>query len=244
MVKTLLSFYILSYGIIPGALATLFVPLSVEEKVKDSDAVILGVVMSSHFKKSKGRIITAITLDIQKSVGLQFNQMVSKKNFKVYYPGGEWEGLIRKIEGAPRFEIGEEVILLLRHRKGAFWIHYLASGKFSKIIRNGQEFLISPVFSDEMGVGLIPFSDFQRILEEGHLQGPLSYVPSEKAAVIAQKNKRGSRNLATDNGPIYPKVGNDLNGQTFNFAFLIFILALAALAGSLYVFIINYQGHK
>ena len=238
----MLSFYILSQGMIPVALPTLFAPVTVQEKVEDSDAVILGIVAGAHFKKDdKGVIMTEVTLDVKKSVGLQFNQIVSKKSFKVRYPGGEWGGLVQKIEGTPRFKTGEEVILLLRHRKNVFWIHHLAAGKFSKMMRDGQEFLISPIFSDLMGVGLISFFDFQKILEESHLKSSLSYIPSEKHAVIAQEKKERSRNLATDSGPIYSEADNDFSGPTFNLVFLIFILLLV---GFLYIFMTKHRGHK
>lgn len=245
MIRSMLAFYILNILVLATGMATTFAPLTIQEKVKHSDAVVLGTVISSHFKKDKNMIVTEVILDVKESTGLQFNQIVSRKSFKVRYPGGKWGGLVHKIEGVPEFKKGEEVVLLLRYDRNAFWIHHLAAGKFSKIIRGDEEFLISSIFSKRMGIGLISFSNFEQILKKSHLKSSLSYLPSEEKVVITKGKKKDNQKLITmrNSRHIQSKSVEDLQSSTsiFNFSFLILILALV---GFLYIFILKHKKDK
>ena len=168
------------------ALSSSFAPIHIREKVEDSDAVVLGTVVRSYYSKdNRKNINTIIVLDVKKSAGLKSREIILPKDFKIRYMGGEWEGQVQEIAGAPKFSIGEEVIVLLRHHKSLFWVHHLAAGKFSLIKKVSGKFLQSEIFSDKDGVGRIPLSEFNQILQNSHLGTPLSYNPRENKAFIA-----------------------------------------------------------
>ena len=138
---------------LPMAVATTFVPLSVEQKVVDSDAIVFGTVLRSYGKKDRGRVVTEVVLDVDRSVGLQFSHDDLRSNFKLQYLGGVWAGVVHQIEGAPEFAVGEKVMVMLRHSRGTFWIHNLAPAKFSQVEREGKDFLVSTVFSEKKRCG-------------------------------------------------------------------------------------------
>ena len=224
--------------------ATSFAPVTIQQKIEDSDAVISGSIMKSYYAKDKsGRVITVVVLDVEKSLGLKFKQITSRKNFTAQYLGGKWQGINHKIPGSPKFSVNEKVVLLLRHSDNAFWIHHLAAGKFSKIKKEGEGFLRSSVFSKQFGVGIISFNDFEALLKKSHFKSSLSYNPSEKKVIAVQDKSKGiDRRLSTveNNHRIPSKIKNVSQNEKFNFIFLILTFLTI---GALYFFIFH-RGKK
>ncbi|MCY4643683.1 MAG: hypothetical protein OXB88_03605 [Bacteriovoracales bacterium] len=236
------------------AFATSFASTTVQKKVESSDVVVFGTVVSSDYiRDNLGDIATEITLNADRfATQPQFKKPLSspQRNFTVRYPGGILEGIGQKIPGTPEFVIGEKVVVLLKHnssRKG-FWVHNYAAGKFSRIKKGGKEFLVSSIFSDQLGVGLISVSDFDRILDDFRFKTSFSPKDSgdEKKIVIAKKEEKmvsrevGSlqekRTIQSSDEETPPS-----HSEQFNFYFLILILIFM---GSLFVFITRYQKSK
>ena len=184
-------------------LATTFAPLSVRQKIEDSNAVVFGTVTRTFGTKdkSKRRIVTVVTLDVERALGIQFKKIMTPKNFQVRHYGGVVgtgaSKIVESVAGAPRFNIGDRVALLLRYRDNVFWVHYLAAGVFSRVTLNGQDYLRSSVFSDRPNIGLISLRHFDHILREGHLKSSFLYRPGEKNIAIFKKNKKVEREPAT-----------------------------------------------
>lgn len=183
--------------------ATSFIPINVKDKLEDSDAVIMGTYESSISKKdSSGMIVTEATINIEKSVGISFNPAMSKNKFKLRFPGGSWGGLVHTIEGVPRFKQNEKVVLLLKAHQQNYWVHHLAAGKYSVLKKNGEEILVSDIFSSDEGVGRLSLNSFQNTLKNSHFSSGLVLHSNfnEKKAYVATgptKKRRSGRSPAS-----------------------------------------------
>ena len=178
------------------SLATSLIPLTVEQKIEDTDAVVMGSVVRSYYTRDRyENIITVVVLNVEKSVGLEFKQILSPRSFKFQYLGGHWNGLVQVISSSPRFKNGENVVVFLKNKNSLFWIHHLAAGKFTKIKKEGKTFLRSSVFSDKEGVGIISLGNLQNILKSSQFEGGLSDNPRENSFNTIKKKK----NVKTEN---------------------------------------------
>ena len=232
------SIFVLNLLLSSLVLATTFAPLTVQQKVEDSDAVVFGEVTRSFYTKDKsGKVVTVLTLDVEKSFGLQSNQISAPKNFQVRYLGGVWEGVTHKIEGAPKVNIGEEVVFLLRYRHNVFWVHYLASGKFSRVTLDGKDYLRSEVFPDRPGVGIISLQNFEKVLDKSSLRSSFSYnssdTSSEKKISIFKKKKIDREPATFKKVKDRAKYNNRKHAKSF--IFIVFIFATLGVLFSLIV---------
>lgn len=162
---TLLRFIFL-FCLCNAALATTFVPTPFEKQVMDSYGVIRGNFSGSVYKKlPSGEVVTQASFRVKESAGLKPNEMVNKNDFKVLFPGGKWQGVVYQVHGSPKFQEGEDVVLLLAKGEHGFLLKNLSLGKYNVYRKNGQNFLASSVFSNHPKLGRIKYKAFEEMVE-------------------------------------------------------------------------------
>ncbi len=147
---------------IKNILATTFVPVPLEEQLRESDAIIQGIFQGSSTKREKdGRIVTVLSFKLEKVAGIPSGKLTTPHDFKVYVPGGTWQGLTYKTVGVPKFEKGIEVILLIKKYKGGYFPTNLALAKYNIVRMDGITYISSSVFSNHKKLGMIAYSDLE-----------------------------------------------------------------------------------
>ncbi len=110
------------------AAAAVGLAATVEELAGESDAVVRGRVAGRASRWTDGgrRLVTEIILEVnERWRGEAPGRVVLR------VPGGERDGVGQRVDGAPAFDDGEEVVVFLRRLPGgAFRVHGLAQGKF------------------------------------------------------------------------------------------------------------------
>lgn len=158
--------------------ATTFKPTSAERLVYEAEAVVHAVFQNETYKMlPSGQVVTEGSFSVIRSAGLNPNEIVNKNTFKIMYPGGLWHGIVYKVYGSPRFNPGEEVVLLLNKSSFGYSVHSLTAGKYKVIRERGNSpKLISSAFPNHEKFGEMDFSRFNLILanrfgsgfDEGH----------------------------------------------------------------------------
>ncbi len=188
---------IMLVGLLPILVfATTFRPVSLETQLKDSNMALHGNYIGKSYKKlSSGQIVTIAKFKIIKIAGIEQSELINKNEFSVIYPGGEWEGIVHHIYGAPKFKENEEVFLVLNRLKNGFWLHNLSLGKY-RIEKKGRiKTLVSSVFPNHPYFGRIDFKKAEGIVGRT-LGGDLKIVQSDKMIIKTYKNR--IRVLKTD----------------------------------------------
>ena len=105
------------------ALASLAVPVSVEDLARSSDAVVRGRVVKLTARRSNdgSRIFT-------------YAEVESTAVWRVVVPGGVVGAIGERVDGAPAFSEGEEVVLFLgKLGEREYQVHGMAQGKFAVV---------------------------------------------------------------------------------------------------------------
>ncbi|WP_242393709.1 hypothetical protein [Anaeromyxobacter oryzisoli] len=112
---------------VPAA-AALFRAASVEEAARSSDAVARGTVvrMASRYAPGSGRIVTDVEIAVSSAWKGSPGERVT-----VTVPGGQVGGVGQYVDAAPVFAVGEEVVVFLARRPGAWLVNGLAMGKWT-----------------------------------------------------------------------------------------------------------------
>lgn len=186
--------------------ATIFVPINLDQQLKEADGVVHGTFAGSVSKKlPNGEIVTENTFKLINKSGIAAGEIINEYNFKVLSPGGTWQGMVYHIEGSPTFTKGEEVILLLQNGKFGLEIYGLGMGKY-KIKKEDRETTIySSVFPNHKKLGNISISEFNMALKKAYGE-PFQRLKG-KRYVYQKENPK--RDLASLDKP--EKKGRDIS---------------------------------
>jgi hypothetical protein len=110
------------------AAAALFRAATVEDAARGADAVVRAVVQGQVSRPSAdgSRIVTDVTLAVRSAWKGAPGPVV-----RVTIPGGAVDGVHLWVDGAPRFDDGEEVVVFLVARGAAWRVGGLALGKWT-----------------------------------------------------------------------------------------------------------------
>ncbi len=109
----------------PAAVAT-FAATSVEEVARGSDAVVRGRVAATAARATKdGRIVTEVEIAVREAW-----KGVPEATVRVVVPGGRLPHLAMRVDAAPTFEAGEDVVVFLSRGGKRWYVNGLALGKF------------------------------------------------------------------------------------------------------------------
>lgn len=146
--------------------AAIYIPTPLEDQVKDSYGVIRGTYSGKVFKKnSKGEVITEISIVLNETSGLKPGDIINKNNFKVTFPGGNWQGIVHQVSGSPNFKQGEDVVLLLVKGNNGFHLLNFGLGKYTIEREAGAQFVISDIFPNNTKISGLRYENFQKIIE-------------------------------------------------------------------------------
>lgn len=159
-----LSFFILAFCF--NAQGASYIYSSLDSQLRDSDAVVSGVITGSQFVRSAdGEVFTKYSLRLKKVSGINENNIYASDSFSFVVPGGDWQGIRYQISGAPLFEEGEETLLLLKKKSGEFTPLNLGMGKYSYKRIDGAEYLQSSVFPNHPELGKISLKEIEKKID-------------------------------------------------------------------------------
>jgi len=191
-------------------MATIFVPIPLEDQFKEADSVIHGIFKGSVSKKLPNEeIVTENTFKLLSKSGLDAGHIINEESFKVLTPGGVWQGLVYHIEGTPTFTKGEKVILLLQKGKYGFEVYGLGVGKYNIKVVDRRTIIYSSIFPNHKKLGNITVEDFNILLNKVYGE-PLQRLKGKHYVYKKDEVKRdiasikevdqGLRTLGTEKG--------------------------------------------
>jgi hypothetical protein len=115
------------------ASAAVFLETSVEEVSRVSDAVVRGRVekRTSFYSRDRRTILTWVEISVSSAW-----KGAPGERVRVIVPGGRVGNLAQRVDAAPGFVEGEEVVVFLSRRADFWELNGLALGKFA--VRDGQ----------------------------------------------------------------------------------------------------------
>jgi hypothetical protein len=147
----------------PAAAAT-FVATTVEHVARTSDAVARGHVVRTEARTTKeGRIVTDVEIAIDSAW-----KGTPEATVRVVVPGGRLPGIAARVDGAPTFAPGEDVVVFLARGEKVWHVNGLALGKFRVVggearpSVDGAAVLPRALPSGEREVGTMPVAELER----------------------------------------------------------------------------------
>lgn len=219
--------------------ATTFIPVSVVNQLKESQAVVHGTYKGQVYKKTEDEgVITVSYFSVIQMAGIKHNEMINRNELAVTYPGGVWQHLIYSVHGAPKFKEGDEVVLLLNKSGQGLRLHNLSLGKYNVVSKEGVSKIVSSVFPGHPLYGEMTMDKFDNLVfqEIGERMRPLT--EDKKVVVDDSKNtkrywvkkKNISRAISSE-----PEVKSELETSSGFFLWPIFVLGLLAIAAAILV---------
>lgn len=211
--------------------ATTFKEVSMEDQMGEADGIVLG-----HYLKSRsvrlddGTIATQMIFKLKKEWGLQ-SELFGMDEIIVHYPGGSVGEETVRIQGVPRFMMGEKVVLFTKNVGGRFWGLNLGLGTF-KVINYGTEtLLINSIFPQDTKVSQVKLEDFERKVRRikgSNLKIVMSpqYFEDEEGRIPASVEDGKKRAVAST-----PEAEDNKDEQPSPSTF--WLITLLALAGAL-----------
>jgi len=90
----------------------------------------------SYNKIENEKVFTLLSLKVTEFSGLSQAQITNKRNFKIYYPGGKWQGINITYSGGPKFSVGDDYVFLLNKRRGGYFVNGFSAGAIKVVKAN------------------------------------------------------------------------------------------------------------
>lgn len=146
------------------AAASTFVAATVEEVARSSEAVVRGQVVATAARATAGG---GIVTDVDVQVASAWKG-APERTVRIVVPGGSLGYVALRVEGAPTFAVGEEVVVFLG-REGVAWrVNGYAQGKYRVVNGEarpglrGAELVARPVQKGERLVGAMAVDELER----------------------------------------------------------------------------------
>ncbi len=148
------------------AAAATFAATSVEEVARTSDAVVRGRVERTAARATRdGRIVTEVEIAVREAW-----KGAPDATVRVVVPGGRLPGLAMRVDAAPTFEEGDDVVVFLSRGARAWYVNGLALGKFRVDGADARPELAgsvvvpraAPLPAGERQVGAMPVAELER----------------------------------------------------------------------------------
>jgi hypothetical protein len=109
-----------------SAAASTFVAASVEEVARSSEAVVRGRVVAAAGRATRdGRIVTDVDVEVASAW-----KGAPERTVRIVVPGGSLGWIALRVEGAPTFAPGEEVVVFLAREGRAWRVNGYGLGKY------------------------------------------------------------------------------------------------------------------
>lgn len=223
--------YLVHLVICSSIYSATFLPMDLPHQLKETDVVITGKYSSfQHKKMPNGEIVTEISMEIDKQVGLNPSKIVNSKNFKFLIPGGRWQGIVYKVSGTPEFKKNEEFAILLRKSKWGLYPVNLALSKFTLRKNIEGNSYISNVFSNRENIGTFSEKYFEENVENTFNQRMAS-IGSDKSQInLMVKNMKNVD--ISERSPASDTV-NKSNDEKSNSIWILLLLAFVSVGAGI-----------
>lgn len=203
--KSLILLPFLYLTLIQSAVSATFIPISYDEQIRNSDAVVHAVYKGKTYKKvGEGQVVTVNSFQLVGSSGITHSGLINKNNFKIITPGGEWNGRSHFFTGSPQFEKDEEVVLFLKKHSLGFRVMNLSLGKYEIEQEGSSKYLKNSVFPEHPRMKPIRLESLQEKLVSmgkeklADLDQRQSYVaPSENNKIDPTNKNKPNRSPAS-----------------------------------------------
>jgi len=146
------------------AAASTFVAATVEEVARSSEAVVRGRVVAAAGRSTRdGRIVTDVDVEVASAW-----KGAPERTLRVVVPGGSLGWIALRVEGAPTFAPGEEVVVFLSREGRAWRVNGYGQGKYRVVGAEarpglgGAEVVGRAVARGERLVGAMPVDELER----------------------------------------------------------------------------------
>lgn len=178
--------------------ATSFIPIPVEEQLRDSDGIIIGVAKSSASRKNEHeQIVTDYKIKVTSYVGLKNVAPINQQLLTLTVPGGKWNGVITKRWGTPEIKTEKEFLAIVTKQHATYELLNSGLSFFTK--ERNSDVWKSSFFSSLNGVGNIIHDDViyeaEKIFGSEHLA-----IKSDKQVYKRKKSSRSPASVEIDPG--------------------------------------------
>jgi hypothetical protein len=101
--------------------------MTIKKQLKTNSGLLEGIVISVSSELLDGEIVSKVEILPDRWMNLNVNDSL----VELHYPGGVLDNRALKVEGSPKFIIGEKVVVFTNKFKNKNWISNLGLGKFS-----------------------------------------------------------------------------------------------------------------
>lgn len=115
--------------------ATMLIPSSLQKMTADSDAIVLGRVQSQSTAATGAKIYTTVVVAVTEWFKSETISRPLTINLRI--PGGTVEGTTMRVDLAPDFESGEEVLLFLKKAE-SYYVPYALSYGVCRLTVSGD----------------------------------------------------------------------------------------------------------
>jgi hypothetical protein len=147
-----------------SATASTFVAATVEEVTRSSEAVVRGRVAAAASRSTgDGRIVTDVDVEVASAW-----KGAPERTIRIVVPGGSLGWIALRVEGAPTFAPGEEVVVFLAREGRAWRVNGYGQGKYRVVggeARPGlgaAKVVARPLERGERQVGAMPVDELER----------------------------------------------------------------------------------
>jgi len=214
MNQSLFLFWLLFISCISSLHATTLIPTAFDIQLRDADAVVEAQYLGHSYKRlTTGEIFTEAQFKIIKSAGLNPSEIHHPNHFRIFYPGGEWQGQVVTIQQAPKFNSDERVILLLEKQKFGFMIQNLTLGKYTIHSRPTEpKYISSTAFPNHSQLGKISWAEVEGLVKKrfGTTLVSFSQIQSPDRA-IASSEPQNTREIASVKAEESSSKNNSMN---------------------------------
>lgn len=212
--------------------ATTFIPMSYEEQIKKSDAIIHAVFKGKAYKKlGEGNIVTVNSFVLQGSSGISHSALINKNDFKIISPGGVWNGRTYLTSGSPKFKEGEEVVLFLNKSSSGYQVTNLSLGKYTIEDEGGEKYIRNAVFPEHPRMKPIRLKELQKQLTYMG-KSEIQLLDQRKSYTVKEKNRAELKRQPAS----YRETNEQNNGESDSFS-LYALFALLAGGGLLFRYV-------
>lgn len=206
MLKSLILFTLL---ISLNSFSTTFVPVSIVNQIKESSSIVQGEIINYESEEEEsGKIVTKVFLRADKWIDAE----PEAGHLTVYIPGGQVGDRVYQVEGSPKFNIGEKVVLFLKKHNEKLWVQNLGLGKYMMRKYGNQNILVNYIFPEHPRIGQIPLKTFQNLTKrikdkdfhtrfkdkyEIHAEKKLIRKAGRKIASVKKSNKDSANEMNT-----------------------------------------------
>ena len=175
---------------------SMFVPLPLDEQLKESDGVVWGTYLGHSYKRlPKGEVVTIGSFKVKKQAGLRYQDLLNRNKIDVIYPGGVWQGIEYDVLGSPSFNKKEEVLLFVKRTGLGFVIQNLSLGKYKVSKSRNDINFHSTVFTNHPKLGSFSLDHLNDLLLE-RFNANLEIIPSFSVS-IGKRDRAIDRRIAS-----------------------------------------------